>query len=120
MLRIGNLPRFGELGRVAAEPFVRLARLIEGANDELADVVDRLGCQGALLRLKQALDVPLRDPVDGAISQGRVDDVASAWWFRSVVTGRPVRCTGRTIGIYSVRVRLRGRLSDAGYDGPAV
>ena len=66
-MRVRNLAGLHHLGGIVAEPLVRLGGLVERADDELSDVVDRLRRERTLLRLKETLDISLRDALECAI-----------------------------------------------------
>src|SRR5207248_2212272 len=76
VMRVRNLARLHHLGGIVAEPLVRLGGLVERADDELSDVVNRLRRERTLLRLKQALDIALRDTLERTIRHRGLDDVA--------------------------------------------
>jgi hypothetical protein len=72
---LGAAPRPDRLGGVRAQPLARLARPVEGADEELADVVDGRGRELALQRLEELLDVHRPDVLERLRRERRREDL---------------------------------------------
>ncbi|HET9599658.1 MAG TPA: hypothetical protein VFP65_29055 [Anaeromyxobacteraceae bacterium] len=72
--RLRDLPRLDLVRGVAAEPLSRAPRLVEGADEVLADVVDRLRREVAVLRLEQPLDVARPDVLEALRRERRREE----------------------------------------------
>jgi hypothetical protein len=70
-------PRAHRLGGVRAEPLAGVARPVEGADQELPDVVDGAGRVVPLHRLEELLDVTGLDVLERLVGQRRHEDLAA-------------------------------------------